>query len=291
MSTLSESEEEEDAWSSFPSTAFLLIDDENEEEERDRTSRSERQAASSARRDWGIPTFQDQMDRGVRMFQLECLDDDYNAALMVHHDSSDYDLQNNFTGALSLPLSSKPTVIIHLEHRLHSTGSDLWDSALVLAHALPRLLPVVLQPSEWPRWRSDYQHYDRIIASFVPQINNMTVLELGSGTGAVGLYCAKCLGIQQVILTDQRDNLSLIRKNCLTNQITVSVNSDDMRSNNSNDNDVAEKSHGDSTLHSKLVSVCALDWTIPILPPQVLTAIQESGLDLIVGSDLCTFQS
>jgi hypothetical protein len=48
-------------------------------------------------------------------------------------------------------------------NRKYSTGSDLWDSALVLAHNIEKL---------------------------VQNVEDMTVLELGSGTGAVGLYCS-----------------------------------------------------------------------------------------------------
>jgi len=54
-------------------------------------------------RDWGIPTLADPIDRGIKSYCVR-----------------------NF-------------VTVHLEHRRHSTGSDLWDSSLVM----PRLDPIL----------------------------------------------------------------------------------------------------------------------------------------------------
>jgi hypothetical protein len=160
-------------------------------------------------RNWGIPSFSDQIDRGVRTFTLSSQDD-----------------------------SPSRSVTIHLEHRLHSTGSDLWDSALVLSHCLVR--PGVVLPN------------DEVNPSFYGK----TVLELGSGTGAVGLFCAKCLDAKHVVLTDLKDNLDLLQKNRTENG-----------------------------LDEEQVTICPLDWTNPSLPPEVY--FDQNGPDIIVGSDLC----
>jgi Lysine methyltransferase len=157
-------------------------------------------------RNWGIPSFSDQIDRGIRTFTLSRDD------------------------------CPTPSVTLHLEHRLHSTGSDLWDSALVLAHCLARpgvVLPDDVNPS----------FYDR------------TVLELGSGTGAVGLFCAKCLHAKHAVLTDLKDNLDLLRKNRTENGL------------------------------DEQVAICPLDWTHQTLPPEVY--FDQTGADIVVGSDLC----
>jgi SAM-dependent methyltransferase len=148
------------------------------------------------RRNWGIPTFEDQIDRGIRTFLLSNL----------HH-----------------PFQS---ITLYLEHRKNSTGSDLWDSALVLAHNLQYL---------------------------VGSLKGKTVLELGSGTGAVGLYCSKCLEADHVTLTDLPDNLALLVQNRDVNSIS-----------------------------EECVSIVALDWESEHMPNEF-----ELGFDLIIGSDLC----
>ena len=177
-------EEENDPFQSMDCNLF---------EERKTTSRPR-----AVHRDWGIPTFNDQIDRGILSFTLTKLQD-----------------------------PSKSITIV-LEHRKHSTGSDLWDSALVLAHNLEGL---------------------------VHSMEGKTVLELGSGTGAVGLYCSRCLGAKHVVLTDLPENLELLQRNRDANGIPET-----------------------------LVSIAPLDWMSEDLPDAVL-----SGVDLIVGSDLCKF--
>ena len=142
-------------------------------------------------RDWGIPTFSDQIDRKITSYRL-C-----------------------------------DSVTVHLEHRLHSTGSDLWDSSLVMAHA---------------------------IGNWIPDMSGWHVVELGSGTGAVGLYCSKALGAH-VVLTDLRDNLALLERNRAENGLELDVD------------------------------IAALDWTADVLPEVVARGGQ--GVDLILGSDLC----
>eukprot|EP00540_Astrosyne_radiata_P005312 CAMPEP_0116853632 /NCGR_PEP_ID=MMETSP0418-20121206/18039_1 /TAXON_ID=1158023 /ORGANISM="Astrosyne radiata, Strain 13vi08-1A" /LENGTH=275 /DNA_ID=CAMNT_0004486093 /DNA_START=17 /DNA_END=845 /DNA_ORIENTATION=+ len=138
----------------------------------------------TARRNWGIPTFSDQVDRGIQTFVLSHLE---------HKDLY---------------------VTIHLEHRKDGTASDI-------DHNWEKILPRATQ----------------------------SVLELGAGTGVVGLYCAKCLNIPRVALTDL--HLSLLQRNRSANQLD-------------------------------LVSIFALDWTADAVPPE----IHEDGYDVIVGSDL-----
>lgn len=144
-------------------------------------------------RNWGIPTFSDQIDRKITTYRL-C-----------------------------------DSVTVHLEHRLHSTGSDLWDSSLVMAHA---------------------------IRNWIPDMTGWHVLELGSGTGAVGLYCSKALGAH-VVLTDLNDNLALLDRNRAENGLELDVD----------------------------IHIAALDWTADVLPEVVTRGGQ--GVDLILGSDLC----
>jgi hypothetical protein len=144
-------------------------------------------------RNWGIPTFSDQIDRKITTYRL-C-----------------------------------DSVTVHLEHRLHSTGSDLWDSSLVMAHA---------------------------IRNWIPDMTGWHVLELGSGTGAVGLYCSKALGAH-VVLTDLNDNLALLDRNRAENGLELDVD----------------------------IHIAALDWTADVLPEVVTRGGQ--GVDLILGSDVC----
>jgi hypothetical protein len=100
-------------------------------------------------RNWGLPSFQDQMDRGIRTYRLRPVDDE------GHPKRSSSNDDNN------------EGVLLHLEHRLHSTGSDVWDAALVLVHAL--------------HYNSNSKSHGR--KSFaLPSIAGKRVLELGSGT-------------------------------------------------------------------------------------------------------------
>jgi hypothetical protein len=122
--------------------------------------------AKTRHRNWGIPTFEEQCN-GRCTFDITI---------------------------------NEKTVVLELEHRRCSTGSDLWDSALVLSHALARLS--VIEGSDT-----------------MESLEGKSVLELGSGTGAVGIVCAKCLMADRVILTDLQPNLVLIERNVHKNNV------------------------------------------------------------------------
>ncbi|GKY96640.1 hypothetical protein MPSEU_000623600 [Mayamaea pseudoterrestris] len=175
-------------------------------------------------RHWKIPTFEQQCN-GVNTFTLT-------------------------------PDNDNEGVTVHLEHRRHSTGSDLWDAALVLAHALSR--PGVVEQQQ-----DDNEHIDAIgndlSNSFIPNVlQGLTVLELGAGTGAVGLYAKKCLGARHVILTDLVDNLELLRRN--------------VRANGLNGSD-------------SQVTILPLDWSSATPVSELLENV-AARMDLILGSDL-----
>jgi SAM-dependent methyltransferase len=157
---------------------------------------------SKGRRSWGIPDFDAQCN-GQRSFEI---------------------------------LINEQSVLLELEHRLRSTGSDLWDSALVLSHALNRL--------------SLIEGYDSC------DLADKTVLELGSGTGAVGLVCAKCLHSGRVVATDLEANLGLIERNIKSNGLGTSV------------------------------SCLALDWKDELKSSRIMSITNNKKLDVIVGSDL-----
>jgi hypothetical protein len=155
-------------------------------------------------RNWGIPSFEEQCN-GRRTFDITI---------------------------------NERTVVLNLEHRRCSTGSDLWDSALVLAHALARL--------------SAIEGTNITLKS----LQGKSVLELGSGTGAVGLVCAKCLMADMVILTDLEPNLVLVERNVRYNNVDRCI-------------------------------VSSLDWQDETAPSRALRESKSSRLlDLIVGSDL-----
>jgi hypothetical protein len=192
MMTMSEEDHEENPFAFFGDDLVETLT----------TERASTTSRCIAPRNWGIPTFREQMDGNRNVFELRRLDD------------------------------SELYVQVELQHRQHSTGSDLWDSALVLAHALER--PEFLLPAES---QQQQQH---------------TILELGSGTGALGLYCRKCLG-HSVILTDLPENLSLIESNAKLNHLQDGV------------------------------SILPLDWT------KELAKELPTDYDLILGTDLCKF--
>jgi tRNA G26 N,N-dimethylase Trm1 len=128
---------------------------------------------SRVRRNWGIPTFHEQVDKNITSSTLKQLDDPSKG------------------------------IAIELQHRLNSTGSNLWDAALVLAHALPR--------------RSFLEAIGATGNTADEWFKNLNVLELGSGTGALGIYCSKCMGAKHMTMTDLSANLSLIEKNAEKN--------------------------------------------------------------------------
>jgi Lysine methyltransferase len=147
----------------------------------------------------------------------------------------DFDAQCNGRRSFEITINEQ-IVVLALEHRLRSTGSDLWDSALVLSHALNRL--------------------SLIEGSDSCDLAGKTVLELGSGTGAVGLVCAKCLHSGTVIATDLEANLGLIERNIISNSLGTSV------------------------------SCLALDWKDGVKASRIMSVTNNKKLDVIVGSDL-----
>lgn len=178
-------------------------------------------------RHWGIPDFTDQCN-GINSFVLRPED-----------------------------CEDEGGVKIQLEHRRHSTGSDLWDAALVLAHALSRQHIIARTATRTDSLGSDSgnddSHHQIIMLS--DTLRNLNVLELGSGTGALGLYCAKCLGAKHVILTDLPDNLELLERNRQANNLQHKT------------------------------SLLALNWEDQYLPA-LLTMNKEATFDILLGTDL-----
>ena len=191
--------------------------------------RSAERPCRCPRRDWGIPTFQDQMDRNISTYS-------FVAPTTTGDDDDEREKIDSLT--------------VHLEHRANSTGSDLWDAALVLCHSINR--PGVLfdeKPPPSPNCCNDSASSAKV------EWSKSSFLELGSGTGAVGMYVCKFLKAQQVILTDLSENLPLIQRNIQENNLQ------------------------DHT------EVAALDWTQwDNLPDAVISTTTK--IDFIMGSDL-----
>lgn len=137
---------------------IIGISDEYFEDESEGANYRTKSSWTRPARNWGIPSFQDQIDRCISYYDLK---------VFPH------------------------TIRLNLEFRKYSTGSDLWDSALVLANYLPHL-----------------------------NLEGKRVVELGSGVGAVGLMC-KRFGAT-VTLTDLPENCDLICRNALENGYFVS---------------------------------------------------------------------
>jgi hypothetical protein len=99
--------------------------------------------------------------------------------------------------------------------------------------------------------------------------NAQTVIELGSGTGALGLYAAHVLGACAVLLTDLAPNLELLRSNRDLNRLQIV--------------------HGGTEMSCPTVDVVALDWTDTSLPSELMDwkkRYAPYGVDVILGSDL-----
>jgi predicted nicotinamide N-methyase len=206
-------EEETSIFAALMATEFSVFDDDNDTFKTPRYIRRPR--------DWKIPTFEQQCN-GINSFVLR-------PDVIDKSDSS----------------ATSEGVVIQLEHRKHSTGSDLWDAALVLAHALSRS-GIIL--------RNETVEENSQVA-FIPNVlQGLRVLELGSGTGALGLYSAKCLKARHVILTDLCDNLDLLDRNRKANDLCDQA------------------------------SLLALDWKENQLPQNEM--LDAGEIDLILGSDL-----
>ena len=198
-----------------------------------------RKRSSCPRRNWGIPTFQDQVDRNICHFTL------YRQCYRPETRIGDKGNTHN--------KNDEESLTFHLEHRANSTGSDLWDAALVMCHSINR--PGVLQdmrplPVSWQNGGVNNMEWEKA-----------TVLELGSGTGAVGLYIGKFLKARHVILSDLAENLPLIQRNIEENNL------------------------------EQCTQAVPLDWTkLDQLPDGVLHDGQDRTggmtIDVIVGSDL-----
>jgi predicted nicotinamide N-methyase len=138
-------------------------------------------------RNWGLPSFKDQIDRRITYYDLKVLPHE---------------------------------IRLNLEFRKHSTGSDLWDSALVLANFLPLL-----------------------------NLAGKRVVELGSGVGAVGLMCKK-FGAS-ITLSDLPENCDLICRNALENGFNVF---------NMGKPKGLEKDDISTTSDNNIVHVCPIRW-------------------------------
>ncbi|KAL6078802.1 Protein-lysine N-methyltransferase EFM6 [Balamuthia mandrillaris] len=103
----------------------------------------------------------------------------------------------------------KPTtkdICIVEEAQRTSLGSFLADGGIALASFLHH----VYSPSSRPLQR-------KCIPEGIPeQAERTSVLELGSGTGLVGMVCS-CLGMQSTTLTDLPELVDLLRQNIATN--------------------------------------------------------------------------
>jgi hypothetical protein len=166
---------------------IISISDEYFEEEGKGGNRTKSSVIRPPERNWGLPSFKDQIDRRITYYDLK----------VPPH-----------------------TIRLNLEFRKHSTGSDLWDSALVLANFLPLL-----------------------------NLAGKRVVELGSGVGAVGLMCKK-FGAS-ITLTDLPENCDLICRNALENGFNVF---------NMGTPKGLEKDNISATSYDKIVHVCPIRW-------------------------------
>lgn len=93
-------------------------------------------------------------------------------------------------------------------------------------------------------------------------LEGCSVLELGSGLGALGLYAAYCCGAARVLLTDLPDALPLLQRSVAEQLLR------------------AARPTGPTEPE---VDVIKFDWRDEVLPPEVSTRIP---MDLVIGSDV-----
>ena len=179
------------------------------------------------RRGW-LPDFHDQIDRGVNSYALRACGEE---------------------------------VTVGIAWRENGTGSDLWDSALVVAGYLEH------SKSHFP---SDYWAGKRVV-------------ELGSGTGALGLLVSK-LGVSEVFLTDLPECCPLLEKNALANGcLAAGVITEADRGGGVTLETDEGGGHGRGGVErGGVVRVAPLYWG------EAIPAVLEEGppVDLIIGTDL-----
>ncbi|XP_039274165.2 protein N-lysine methyltransferase METTL21D-like [Styela clava] len=99
---------------------------------------------------------------------------------------------DTFIRYIDIPSKELSRLAIHQE-KVGDVGCVVWDAALVLAYYL--------------QTQKARDHF----------VRNKNVIELGAGTGIVGLVAAAC-GAKLVILTDLPELLPLLQKNVVENQ-------------------------------------------------------------------------
>lgn len=285
-------DDDRDGWSPFAGIEVDLFAVDSAANNDDGTTKHSPQR----RPDWGIPTFHEQCN-GHNTFVLHRVDErgakkitattQAEAELPLPQDSVGLD-GCCCDGMRLRRHPRKDSVSVLLEHRRNSTGSDLWEAALVLAHALERPIPLC---------SIDNSNFSVINATASTPAKTLwenaeTVLELGSGTGALGLFAAHVLGARAVLLTDLPANLDLLRTNRNRNiSSSVSVRRSDDNYYNTNEKcDYNCETNNCPSPDGVVVDVMALDWTDRSLPDMAMVEWKRThapnGIDLILGSDL-----
>ena len=133
------------------------------------------------------------------------------------------------------------------------TGNTVWDSSMALTKCI------------------EHHSNDSIDGNQLLNVSGRTVLELGSGTGFVGLSALLC-GAQRVLLSDLEYCTENIRRNVAKNQLLWSL---------WNDENEEQKEHKLQIPKGK-VSVIAVDW----LNHKKSLSDFKGTIDVVIGSDV-----
>jgi hypothetical protein len=176
---------------------------------------------------------------------------------------TDAELQEGETETVAAALGGAAGVIEIQEERGLTMGSHVWDSAVVVFHLLPSLLPTLLTPQQLKRQGQ----------------RGLVAVELGAGVGLTGLQLARLGLFSRVFLTDLAAQVPLTQQNIALNapHCHVATSSDaDSRSEGSEDEGVAVA-----------VTAVELDW----LSADSLESFRQQHLrgrpvDLITAADV-----
>ena len=148
------------------------------------------------------------------------------------------------------------------------TGNNLWDSSILFTKAI-----------EYNTFNNNNNNNDD--DDNILNVSNKTIIELGTGTGFVGLAAIHC-NAKFVYLTDLDYCIKNIQINVEKNKFLFN----EMKKNNNNNNNQCELKQKDDDNPFDNVDVFELDWINYKQSLSKYDKIEKNSVDIIIGVDV-----